>query len=72
MKGNTAMTRELESGLDGLISQWGDSPWLYDAYPWRDDAGLRLVVEVIDSLYSSDVLPRTIGGVGVVVQRVSP
>lgn len=60
----------VSEAIEQLITDHGDEPWLYDAYQTRDDAGIRLLVEVVDELYTSDVLPRRIKNCFVVVCRV--
>jgi len=60
----------ISEALEQLITDHGDAPWLYDAYQTKDDAGTRLQIEVIDELYTDDVLPRKIKNSYIVVLRV--
>lgn len=67
---NAKNDRVVDEALEFLINNYGDEPWLYDAYQTKDDAGSRLMVEVIDELFINDVLPRKMGKCYVVVGRV--
>lgn len=64
-------TPEVVAAVDLLLERWGEEPWFFDAREVRDDAGARLLVEVVDVLYVDDVLPRKLGDAFLVVQRVS-
>lgn len=63
-------TPEVSDAINQLILQYGNEPWLFSAEQFKDDAGIRLLVKVIDAFYVEDVLPRRLGDVFVVVQRV--
>lgn len=61
---------EVTEAIGELIAMYGDAPWLKDAYQVVDDAGPRLQIEVIDSLYTEDVLLRKIKDCFVCVIKV--
>ncbi len=65
-----ALSDEITEAYDLLITQYGGERWLYNAVVTRDDGGRRLEVQVVDSLYEEDVLPRKLGGAYLVVVRV--
>jgi len=65
-----AETTEVVEATELLLKEFGECVWFYDAYRTLDDAGPRLLVEVIDEFYLQDYLPRRLGNAFVVVVKV--